>query len=122
MPRLNSETLGAGDQSWLGSTHALHNAATAAPDSTLFSAAAFPNGVPSGTPVGLVTASNKVGPYAAAATDGRNVLYGFLATDQKAPGDGGWPVIWHGRIKVGRLPVAFTAPADTGQFAFTKEV
>lgn len=69
MPRLASETLGAGDQSWLGSTHALHNARTVTPDASLFSIAAYPNGVPSGTPLGLITASGKVGPYSGDSTD-----------------------------------------------------
>ncbi len=231
MPRLATETIGTGDQSWLGSTHALEDAITAAPDPAIFTAAAYPNGVPSGTPVGLVTATGKVGPYtgdstdevqtiavtgspssgtfvvspfnlgataawnvgdtvaqvqakvdavtalagrvlvggsanawtltgiglsanadlsasvvssksltggsspdvtvttntaggADASSDGREVLYGFLATDQKAPGDGGWPIVWHGRIKVNRLPIAFAATGHNtvGQFTFSKEV
>lgn len=231
MPRLLSETIGGGDQSWLGSTHALEDAITAAPDPALFTAAAYPDGVLSGTPLGLVAATNKVGPYtgdstdevqtialtgspsggtfvaspfnlgatapwaiadtaaqvqakvdavpalvgrvkvggtagawtltaigasanadlastvisaksltggsspdvtvttntaggADASADGREILYGFLATDQKAPGDGGWPVVWHGRIKVNRLPIPFAATGHNtvGQFTFTKEV
>jgi hypothetical protein len=231
MPRLVSETLGTGDQSWLGSPHALHDAITAAPDPDTFTVAAYPDGVPAGTPLGLITADNTVGPYtgdstdevqtitvtgapasgtfvvspfalgataawnigdtvaqvqakvdavpalegnvlvggsvgawtltavgdaananqpasvvssksltggtspdvtvttntaggADAGSDGREVLYGFLATDQKAPGEGGWPVIWHGRIKVNRLPIPFAASGHntTGQFTFTEEV
>lgn len=229
MPRLVTETLGTGDQSWLGSPHALHDAITAAPDSDTFTSAAYPNGVPAGTPLGLIAADNTVGPYtgdstdevqtlteggsgltsftisfggqttasldddataaqvqaalealstigegnvtvtggplasgpftvafvgdlananvaqmtttptggtgtvtvattvaggADASGDGREVLYGFLATDQKAPGEGGWPVIWHGRIKVNRLPIPFAATGHNtvGQFTFTEEV
>ena len=228
MPRLQTENFGAGDQSWLGSTHALHDAITAAPDPALFPAADYPDGVvPSGTPLGQVTTGLKVGPYtgdstdevqtlteggsgltsytitptgygtatdaldddattaqvqtaleakygegnvlvtgttnpiamtvrfvgdlanqdipamtttptggtgtvvvatgtaggADASADGRQVLHGFLATDQKLPADGGWPVIWHGRIKVDRLPIPFAATghSTTGQFTLTKE-
>lgn len=225
MPRLSEETFGAGDQSWLGSTHGIHNCRTVAPDPELFSAAAFPNGVPSGTPIGIVTATGLAGPYtgdstdevwtfteggsgltswtftwggntsesidddATAATvqeqadeifgagnvtvtggplasgpftftvnpdgelantnlaaptttptggtgtvtvatttaggadgsaDGREVLAGFLFTDQKAPADGGWPLLDHGRIRVDRLPTVFatTGHNTTGQFVF----
>lgn len=223
MPRLVSETVGTGDQSWLGSVHALHNARTVTPDASLFSLANYPNGIPAGTPLGVVTSSGKVGPYtgdstdevqtvteggsgltsftltysgqttasiAAAATaaqvqtalenlsnidvgdvtvtgsaggpytvtfggklanadiaqmtatptggtgtvtvatttaggadassDGRQVLAGFLLTDQKAPGSGGWPMIDHGRIAVNKLPLAFAATGHntTGLFIF----
>ncbi len=228
MPRLTTETFGTGDQSWLGSPHALHDAVTYAPDNDLFPAADYPgNVVPSGTPLGVVTVGGRVGPYtgdstdevqtlteggsgltswtasfggqttasldddataaqvedalealstvgegnvvvtgttgpiamtvrfvgdlanqdvgaitttptggtgsvvvatttaggADASADGRQVLAGFLTTDQKLPAEGGWPVTWHGRIKVDRLPIPFapTGHNTTGQFTFTKE-
>jgi len=223
MPRLREETFGSGDQSWLGSTHGMYNARTVAPDPALFTAAAYPDGVPSGTPIGLVTASGLYGPYAGdstdevqtvteggsgltsftltfsgqttaslddqataaevqaalealsnigegnvlvtgspggvytvtfrgalananiaqmtatptggsgtvtvatstaggadASADGREILAGFLLTDQKAPGEGGWPLLDHGRIRVDRLPIAFAVGGHntTGQFVF----
>ncbi len=224
MPRLKSETYGAGDQSWLGSTHGIYNCRTVAPDPALFPVATYPDSVPSGTPLGEVTATGLLGPYtgdstdevqtiteggagltsftltfsgqttaaiAAAATaaqvqaalealsniapgdvvvtgaasgpytvtfagalantnvaqmtaaptggtgtvtiatttaggadagsDGREVLAGFLYTDQKAADKGGWPMIDHGRIRVDRLPVAGflkTGHNTTGQFVF----
>lgn len=223
MPRLESETYGTGDQSWLGSTHGIYNCRTVTPDPDLFSLAAYPDGIPAGTPLGEVTATGLLGPYtgdstdevqsvteggsgltsftltyagqttsslAAAATaaqveaaleslsnigkgnvtvtgsaggpytvtfggdlantnvaqmtatptggtgtvtvatvtaggadassDGREVLAGFLLTDQKAPGEGGWPVLDHGRIRVDRLPIPFatTGHNTTGQFVF----
>jgi hypothetical protein len=223
MPRLASETIGTGDQSWLGSTHGLYNARSVTPDASLFTLAAYPNGVPSGTPLGLVTASGKVGPYtgdstdevqtvteggsgltsftltysgqttasllaaataaqvqsalealsnigvgdvivtgsaggpytvtfggalantnvaqmtatptggtgtvtvatttaggADASSDGREVLAGFLVTDQKSPGSAGWPMLDHGRIRVDKLPITFAKDGHntTGQFVF----
>lgn len=70
MPRLSTESFGAGDQSWLGGTHGIYNCRTVAPDPALFTLAEFPDGVvPSGTPLGLVTASKKVGPYTGDSTD-----------------------------------------------------
>jgi hypothetical protein len=223
MPRLSEETYGAGDQSWLGSSHGIHECRTVAPDPDLFTLAAYPDGVPSGTPIGIVTATGLAGPYTGDATDevqtltvggsgltdftltfggqttddieadataedvqaalealstigegnvtvtgdaggpwtvtfggdlentnvaqltttptggtgtvtaatttaggadasadGRQTLAGFLFTDQKAPGDGGWPLLDHGRIRVDRLPVVFAATGHntTGLFVF----
>ena len=224
MPRLAETTIGTGDQSWLGSAHAIWECRTVAPDPDLFTAAAYPDGVPSGTPIGIVTASGLAGPYtgdstdevqtvtidatggtftltfdgqttddldwdataaevqaalealstigagnvavtgddggpytvtfqgdlantnvaemtatdaltggagtvtiatataggADAGSDGREVLAGFLLTDQKAPGDGGWPLLDHGKIKVDRLPITFAATGHntTGLFIF----
>lgn len=227
MPRLAEETLGTGDQSWLGSAHAIWECQTVKPDPDLFSAAAYPDGVPSGTPIGIVTSTGRAGPYtgdatdevqtvtidatggtytltfggqttddidwdataaevqaalealstigagnvavsgedggpytvtfqgdlentnvaaltatdsltggagtvtiatttaggADASSDGRQILAGFLFTDQKAPGEGGWPLLWHGRVKVNRLPVVFAATGHntTGQFTFVND-
>lgn len=223
MPRLSEETFGAGDQSWLGSTHGIYNCRTVAPDPALFTTTAYPDGVPSGTPLGLVTATGLFGPYTGDATDevqtltvggsgltsftltfggqttasiddqataaqvqaalealstigagnvavtgnaggvwtvrfqgdlentnvaqltttptggtgtvtaatttaggadasadGREILAGFLYTDQKAGDTGGWPLLDHGRINVDKLPVVFEATGHntTGQFVF----
>lgn len=225
MPQVSTETVTAGDQSWLGSTHGIYHCRTVEPDTALFTAAAYPAGVPSGTPIGIVTATGKAGPYtgdatdevqtiteggsgltsftltfdgettdsidddataaqvqaalealpnigagnvlvtggplgtgpfsvvfrgdlentnvaemtatptggtgtvtiatttaggADASSDGREVLAGFLYTDQKAAVEGGWPLLDHGRINVDRLPVVFalTGHNTTGQFVF----
>jgi hypothetical protein len=224
MPRLQSETFGGGDQSWLGSDHGIWNCRTIAPDPALFTTAVYPDSiVPSGTPIGLVTATGLYGPYtgdstdevwtfteggsgltswtitilgettasidddataaqvqaaidaaigadkvlvtggplatgpftvtaigdlanqnlaqptttptggtgtvvvattvaggADAGSDGREVLAGFLFTDQKITAEGGWPLLDHGRIKVDRLPIPFAATGHntTGQFVF----
>jgi hypothetical protein len=227
MPRLSTESFGAGDQSWLGGTHGIYNCRSVAPDPDLFTSSDFPDGVvPSGTPIGLVTATDKVGPYtgdstdevqtvteggsgltsftltfsgqttaslddqataaevqaalealsnigegnvavtgsaggpytvtfkgdlanqdvaqmtatptggtgtvtvatttaggADATSDGREVLAGFLYTDQKLPAEGGWPLLDHGRVKVDRLPIPFakTGHNTTGNFVFIEQ-
>ena len=223
MPRLAEETIGTGDQSWLGSAHAIWECRTVAPDPDLFTLAAYPDGVPSGTPIGIVTATQMAGPYtgdstdevqtvtvggagltsftltfdgettaaiddqataaqvqaalealdnigegnvlvsgsaggpwtvtfrgdmananqpqmtstptggtgtvtvatttaggADAGSDGREVLAGFLFTDQKAPADGGWPLLDHGKVKVDKLPIPFAATGHntSGLFIF----
>ena len=122
MPRFRSETFAANDRTWLGSTHGLANARTETLDVTVgFTAAThYPDGfLKSGLPLGKVTATGKVGLYDSAAVDGRNKLIGFLATEQVVTGTPGAsatgtfpvPVLDHGRVKVAKLPIAFTAPA-----------
>lgn len=226
MPNLTRKSWGRGNRQWLGSTHALEDAASVRPDPDLFTETDFPDGyVPSGTPLGRVTADGQVGPYtgdstdevvtltesgsgltsftitfggdttdaldddataedvqaalealdsigegnievtggplatgpftltfvgdlantnvgsvtttptggtgavdvavttaggADASADGREVLAGFLADDREIPADGGWPMVWHGRIYVDKLPLAFAATGHNtnGQFTF----
>jgi len=223
MPHLSEESYGTGDQSWLAGTHGIYNCRTVAPDPALFPASTYPNGIKSGTPVGMVTATRLYGPYtgdgtdevqtvteggsgltsftltyagqttaaipaaasaaavqsalealsniavgdvtvagspggpytvtfggdlantnvaqmtatptggtgtvvvattvaggADASSDGREVLAGFVYTDQRVPAEGGWPLHWHGTVRVDRLPVQFatTGHNTTGLFTF----
>lgn len=119
MPRFRSETITTGDQSWLGSTHALYNARSVAPSLTAFPLSTYTTGtVPSGTPLALV--AGKAVPYDSGAVTGAEDLVGFLVTDQPAGpnGNGSWPLLDHGRIRVDRLPVSFAAPAAAGLFTY----
>lgn len=122
MPRVSTETIGTGDQSWIGSTHGIYNCRSVAPDPAAFLAADFPGGkVPSGTRLAIV--DERAVPFDAAAADGSEVLAGFLYTDQRHPvvvGDN-WPLFWHGLVKVDRLPGDAFDPAgidSTGQFTY----
>jgi len=228
MPRLKSETIGTGDQSWLGSTHGIWECRTETIDVSAFTKAThYPDGYfKSGLPVALVakrlvpfaSSTDEVqtvteggsgltsftltfsgqttaaiaaaataaavqaalealsninvgdvtvtgadgGPYtvtfggtladadvpqmtatptggtgtvtvatttaggAAGASDGSQVLAGFLFTDQPTDGvaDIPAPLLDHGRVKIDNLPVNFTVPAAanvTGQFVFITE-
>lgn len=116
MPRLTTETFGAGDMTWLGSSHGIRNARTEILDVSAFTKAThYPDGfIKSGTPVAIV--DNRVVPYTVAAgtTTDAGVLAGFILTDQKVVGDAdfGVPVLDHGRITVANVPYAdFAAPA-----------
>lgn len=123
MPRLKTETLGGGDQSWLGSTHGIANARTEVLDISTFTAGThYPNGyIPSGLPVAKV--GGVLVPYDATegTTTAAGVLAGFVLTDQKVDGaaDFGVPLLDHGRVKVANLPIAFTAPAAAAKRAAT---
>ncbi len=123
MPRLKTETVGGGDQSWLGSTHGIANARTEILDISAFTANThYPNGyIPSGTPVAEV--SGVLVPYDATegTTTGAGILAGFVLTDQAVVGtnDFAVPLLDHGRVKVAKLPVSFTAPAAAAKRAAT---
>lgn len=118
MPRLTTETIGVGDQSWLGSTHGIRNARTETVDISTFTAAThYPKGyIPSGFPVAKV--GDKLVPYdpTAGTTSDAGVLAGHLLTDFKVSGTADLPaaVLDHGRVKTAKITAIlanFAAPA-----------
>lgn len=115
MPRLTTETYGAGDQSWLGSTHGIGNCRTATIDVSTFTATThYPNGyIPSGTPLNVEDEG------AATPWDGEGRL-GFLFTDQRVSGTAGIPapVLRHGTVKADLVPGDFNFPANAPGFVF----
>lgn len=123
MPRLTSETFGSGDQSWLGSTHGIHECRTETVDISAFTAGThYPDGyIPSGTPVAKV--GGVLVPYdkTEGTTTAAGVLAGFIFTDQKVSGAGdfGAPLLDHGRVKVAKVPLSggFVAPAAAAKSA-----
>ena len=123
MPRLKSETIGAGDQSWLGSAHGIHNCRTELLDISTFAANThYPNGyIPSGLPVAKV--GGVLVPYDATegTTTGAGVLAGFVFTDQPVVGasDFAVPVLDHGRVRAAKVPGGFTAPSAVAKKAAT---
>lgn len=121
MPRLVSETIGAGDQSWLGSSHGIANCRTELLDISAFTAGThYPNGyIPSGTPVAKV--GGVLVPYddTQGTTTGAGVLAGFVFTDQSVVGtnDFAVPVLDHGRIRTAKLPQTVTLPGAAAKVA-----
>src|SRR5688572_22563807 len=122
MPRLVSETFGAGDQSWLGSSHGIHECRTETLDISAFTSGThYPDGyIKSGTPVAKV--AGVLVPYTVAegTTTGAGVLAGFLFTDQAVVGTGDFavPLLDHGRVKAAKVPYAsFVAPAAAAKAA-----
>lgn len=121
MPRLKTETFGAGDQSWLGSTHSIRNARTESLTASAWTAIASPLGyIPSGYPAALV--SGLLVPYdkTEGTTTGAGVLAGHILTDQILPASGtiAVPLLDHGRVKVAKVPQAsFVRPAAAAKAA-----
>lgn len=126
MPKYQTEQFAAGDQSWLGGTHAIYDTRTETLDISTFTAGThYPNGyIKSGTPLAKV--SGLMVPYTSAegTTTGAGVLAGHLYTDQKVVGTGDFavPVLDHGRVKAAKVPQgsdAFTAPVAAAKKAAT---
>lgn len=121
MPRMKTETFTSGDQSWIGTSHALRNARTELLDISTFTAGThYPNGyVPSGLPVAKV--GGVLVPYDATegTTTGAGVLAGFVLTDQPVVGSSDFsvPLYDHGRVKSSKLPIAFTPPVAAAKRA-----
>lgn len=109
---IHTDTFGQDDQSWLGSAHGTDMARGITLDvSTFTSGTHYPSGFfKSGTPVGKITATGLYGPYNNAASDGTEVLSGFLLTAVKAPSvntiDVQGALFEHGRIVDAKLPIA----------------
>lgn len=108
-----------GDDSWMGSRHAVAEAHPGTLKATAFASA---DGVTDGiVPSGYPVANDEDGflvPYDDTPTTG-NELYGFVIDDRDiSRGDEPTAVMWHGRIKVANLPIAFEVPTDRGAFVF----
>lgn len=126
MPRLQTETFGAGDMTWLGSSHGIWECRTEVLDISAFTEADhYPDGyIPSGTPVALV--GGLLVPYDSteATTTNAGVLAGHLFTDQRVIGsdDFGVPLLDHGRVVESKVPDgdgAFVAPVAAAKIAKT---
>jgi hypothetical protein len=109
------------DQSWLGSEHGTSMAQSITLQTSAFTAGThYPNGYfKSGIPLGKITASGLYVPHTAGASNGSQNFAGFLFTSLKAPTDTTVNVqgalLDHGRVLVGRLPVALDASVLTNQ-------
>ena len=102
------------DPSWLGSAHGTDSTETVTLSTALFTAQThYPDGyLPSGLPLGKVTATGYYGPYDDTENDGRQTLVGFLvgprevvsATQLIAAG-----LLTHGKVREANLPIEVDA-------------
>lgn len=110
MPGLKSETIGAGDQSWLGSDHGIFNCRTGTIDvSTFTKSTHYPNGYfPSGLIVNVAN-EGAIKPFTGAAGE----VFGVLFVDKSTDGvtDFAAPIMRHGLVKAAKLPVQTNLPA-----------
>ena len=116
MPKLVSETISTGDQSWLGSAHAIRDCRTETLLASAWTSVATNGVVPSGYPAALV--SGLLVPYdkTEGTTTGAGVLAGHIFVDVNVSiaGKQGVPLLDHGRVKAAKVPLAsppFVRPA-----------
>lgn len=111
---IRTESIGAGDQSWLGSRHGTDTPRSATLDPTAW-AGKITNGViKSGEPYAKV--AGLAVPYAPAAADGTEVIAGFVLVDQSVVAGAGnvtFPALRHGHIILSKLPSPVAATAKT---------
>lgn len=103
---------GGGDDSWLGSRHAVAEAHPGTLNAAAFAEAeGVANGVvPSGYPL-VELGDGTYGPYVEGTSTGGQ-LAGFSIGDRDvSTGDEPTAVLWHGRIKLANLPITMTKPA-----------
>jgi hypothetical protein len=119
------------DRSWLLSPHGTEPGTTPSVvlDISKFSSSAdYPNGyIPSGYPLGVVTASGKYGPYDNAASDGRQTCKGLLLSavrvvrqDGSTATSAGGAILVHGFVDETKLPGALDSAgqADLAHIIF----
>ena len=123
MPKFLSESIGAGDQSWLGSAHGIADCRTETIDISAFTAGThYPDGyIRSGQPVAKV--GGVLVPYDATegTVTGAGILAGHVFTDQSVVGaaDFAVPLLDHGRVKVAKVPGTFAKPAAAAKLSAT---
>ncbi|MFM9596082.1 head decoration protein [Streptomyces scabiei] len=127
---LTTATTVTDDRTWLASLDGVHEAQTITVDtSKLTSGTHYTAGtlnqprniIKSGIPLGKITASGLYAPYNSAASDGTQMLAGFLVAETAfTPGSAktAGALLWRGEVYASRLPVAFTAPAAANTTAF----
>ncbi len=130
-PETRIDSLGT-DQRWIGNTHGTDAGETAT--LTTATVQAYKNGLgilPSGVALGKITASDTLGLHDPAANDGREVLFGYLLSDEKIASVAGVAitkigvsVLRHGSIRRKFLPIVAqrtgitAATASVGQFTY----
>lgn len=119
---IRSESVGAGDQSWLGSRHGTETPKSATLDPTAWTAKTTNGVIKSGEPFGILSATGLAVPYNSGGSGGAEKVAGFILTDQSVIAGAGnitFPGIWHGRIILSKLPSTVTAAAvTTGLFVW----
>lgn len=127
---LTTTTTVTDDRTWLASLDGVHEAQTIPIDtSKLTSGTHYTAGtlkqprniIKSGLPLGKITTSGLYAPYNSSASDGTQILAGFLVAETAftpgSPRTAG-ALLWRGEVYASKLPVAFTASAVANTTAF----
>lgn len=127
---LTTATTVTDDRTWLASLDGVHEAQTIPVDTSKLTAGThYTVGtqnqprhiIKSGIPLGKIAASGLYAPYNAAASDGTQILAGFLVAETAfTPGSTrtAGALLWRGEVYASKLPVAFVPPAAANTTAF----
>lgn len=121
---VRSTTYQVENRSWLLGPHGTEPGATPSVTldiSTFTKSTHYPNGyVPSGMPLGKITASGKYGPYDDSANDGRQTCKGLLFSSTRVVYDNGdtatsvgAAILVHGFVDAAKLPVTLDGAGKT---------
>jgi len=128
MPGINlqvtTDSWGVGDLKWMLTRKGFDTGRPCTIDFSLFNALHYVNGfIPSGTALGIVTATGRVGPYSTLLSNGLDVAVGLLLHDVRAKDASGNvftsgfaldTYIWEGVVSLSRLPTFTGAAAALG--------
>ncbi|MDH6499508.1 head decoration protein [Streptomyces sp. SAI-149] len=118
------------DRTWLASLDGVHEAQTITVDTSKLTAGTHYTAgtqsqprhiIKSGIPLAKITASGLYAPYNSAASDGTQILAGFLVAETAfTPGSAktAGALLWRGEVQPSKLPVAFAPPATANTTAF----
>lgn len=127
---LTTTTTVTDDRTWLASLDGVHEAQTVTVDTSKLTAGThYTPGtqnqprhiIKSGIPLGKITASGLYAPHNAEASDGTQILAGFLVAETAfTPGSvkTAGALLWRGEVHAAKLPVAFSPPAAANTTAF----
>lgn len=111
---IRSESVGAGDQSWLGSRHGTETPRSATLDPTAWTGKTTNGVIKSGEP--FAVSGGLAVPYNSAGASPVDTIVGFILTDQSVTSGAGnvtFPYLRHGHIILSKLPSPVTATAKT---------
>ncbi|MCK8431830.1 head decoration protein [Streptomyces sp. D2-8] len=127
---LTTATTVTDDRTWLASLDGVHEAHTITIDTSKLTAGTHyiagtqkqpRHIIKSGIPLGRLTVSGLYAPYNASASDGTQVLTGFLVAETAfTPGSAktAGALLWRGEVYASKLPVVFAPPAAANTTAF----
>ncbi|MER6330132.1 head decoration protein [Streptomyces tendae] len=118
------------DRTWLASLDGVHEAQTIPIDTSKLTVGTHYTAgtqnqprhiIKSGIPLGKITASGLYAPYDSAASDGTQILAGFLVAETAfTPGSTktAGALLWRGEVQASKLPVTFAPPVAANTTAF----
>jgi len=119
---LTNDSWGVGKLDWMATRKGFDTGRSCTLDFSLFNALHYVNGfIPAGTALGILTATQKAGPYSTLLSNGLDTAVGLLLHDVRVKDSAGNPFagaidtyIWEGVVIAAKLPTFTGAAAALG--------